>query len=341
MQFHQQNFFHKTIHYIYYTLLCYTLLLIPATADETGYRLGYGLKMGTMPLYLGGYLSVEYEDIDEGTKSVTFDEFSVMLYGETERWNYMVEMEANDIYSEPLNAPDVNESVDFHLHLERLYLDYKQENYTLRVGKFNSLIGLWNRMPINVLRDTTSSPQIVHMLFPHFTTGVNIAYHPMAWGDGVVNVMLQETQDLDAYVSQSVYNNMEINRHYGVGVEMASDMVAYRLNMGTFRRRDDVVRDYLVGAVRYEADRWRLQGEVGTQYGDGGWTIPYVGYLQGTYTIAQGHEVVLRVESYKDSEQNRRDTFGVVGYTWRPLPAVALKGEYQHHHLLFSFSMLF
>lgn len=323
------------------------LLLLTFTYAEDEYRLGYGIRVGDTPLYAGGYVSFEYENINEGRETVKLDELAVMLYGETERFDYMMEMEANDIYSEVLNGPDQNESVNFHLHIERLYMDYKQENYTLRAGKFNSLIGFWNRVPINVLRDTTSNPEIVQYLFPRFTTGVNIAYHLEGWDEDILNIMLQETKDLDAYVNDVFYNNMDINRHYGVGLEIGSGSTVYRFNTGTFRLRDGEVRYYIAGAFSYEESRFRLQGEAGMQFDEDGLTIPYMGYVQGTYRIVDGQEAVVRVESYDDRVRSMHDTFGVMGYIWRPIFPVAIKGEYQIHRqndynkFLFSVSMMF
>ena len=331
---------------IYPVLLFFSLLTF-TYADEEGYRLGHGIRIGNTPLYAGGYFSFEYENIDDGSETVKLDDLSLMIYGETERFDYMMELEANDIYSEVLSGPDQNESVNFHLHIERFYLDYKQENYTLRAGKFNSFIGFWNRVPINVLRDTTSNPEIVQYLFPHFTTGLNIAYHPEWWGESLLNVILQETKDLDAYVNDAFYNNMDIDRHYGLGLEISSGVTAYRLNAGTYRLRDGEVRYYAAGAFSYEGDQFRLQGEAGIQFDEDESTIPYMGYVQGVYRIAQGHEAIIRVESYEDRVRGMHDTFGVFGYTWRPLFPVALKGEYQIHRqslynrLLFSVSMMF
>jgi hypothetical protein len=100
-------------------------------------------------------------------------------------------------------------------------------------------------------------------------------------------------------------------------------------------------------AFRYVQDALRVQGEIGTQRNSDGATIPYMGYLQGLYEVKEGHEVIVRLESYDDNTNGREDTFGLLGYTYRPLYPVALKAEYQKHvlhgedKLLFSVSVLF
>ena len=316
-------------------------------AEDSSYSLGHGIRVGNTPLYAGGYFSLEYENVISGVEEVKLEDLSLMLYGETERYNYMMELESNDLYSEVLNGSDDNESIHFNLHIERFYFDTKYENFTIRVGKFNSLIGLWNRIPINIFRDTTSNPKVVQYLFPRFTSGMNVDYHPQKWNDTILNIMLQKSKDFDAYVNDTTYNNLEINRHYGVGIETRYGGISYNFNVGMFRFLDGQTRYYLESAFSYEDVCFRLQGEIGMQFDKENATIPYIGYLQGVYRIAEEHEVVFRVESYDDKDRGIEETFGVLGYIWRPVYPVSLKGEYQVHQqnsanrLLFSVSMMF
>jgi len=189
-------------------LLCSTL-----TADDEGYKLGHGLQVGTLPLYVGGYFSVEYEDVFDQYRSLRLDDLSIMLYGEQENVSYMAEFEATNVYSEVFG----NEAADVenkHFHIERLYLDYSfNETYTLRVGKYNSLIGIWNRIPINVLRDTSSNPRISTSLFPQYTSGLNISYSTNNSNDLHFDLMMQKTEDMDNWISTEIYNNFETDRH--------------------------------------------------------------------------------------------------------------------------------
>ena len=330
-----------------YGLASIVLMYSTLTADDDGYKLGHGLQVGTLPLYVGGYFSIEYEDVFDQYRSLTLDDLSIMLYGEQENVSYMAEFEATNVYSEVFG----NEAADVenkHFHIERLYLDYSfNETYTLRVGKYNSLVGIWNRIPINVLRDTSSNPRIATTLFPKYTSGLDISYSTNNSSDLHFDLMMQETEDMDNWISKEIYNNFETDRHYGLGVSFSANEVLYHLNAGYFRTVKDHEYYYVSGAFEYHYEELKLQAELGSQFDNDTATMPYIGYIQGLYTIEEKHEAIVRVESYSDKERQTKDTFAVFGYTYRPLYPVAIKGEYQWHslhhedQLLFSFSVLF
>ena len=70
---------------IYRVLLLFSLQTL-IYADDEGYRLEHGIRVGNIPLYAGGYFSFEYENIDDGSETVKFDDFSLMLYGGSQRY---------------------------------------------------------------------------------------------------------------------------------------------------------------------------------------------------------------------------------------------------------------
>ncbi|WP_353662250.1 hypothetical protein [Hydrogenimonas sp. SS33] len=330
-------------------LLSLLLLLLPLAlfAEDSGYELGRGIRLGELPLYAGGYFSFEYEDRSHDGRTLKLDDLSLMLYGESGRFGYLAEMEANDVYREDIGGPEADETVHDHFHIERLYLDYTfNENYTLRGGKFNSPIGLWNLVPINVLRDTTSNPVVTEILFPRFTTGLDLKYSDFLHSRSM-DLMLQATKDMDALVSSEVYNNVDADRHFALGVSGDGDAWGYHLSGGYFRLVGESSYYYLCAAAQYLYGKWKVQGEVGSQFDEAGTTVPYAGYAQALYRIREGHEAIVRVESYDNRRERERDTFGVFAYTYRPRYPVAVKGEYQWHavgkndRFLLSFSMLF
>ena len=219
---------------IQYFLLGMMYLCSSLSAEGQEYKLGHGIQLGTLPLYVGGYFSVEYEDNFDQYRSLRLDDISVMLYGEQGKLSYMAEFEAMNVYSEVFG----NEAADIqneHFHIERLYLDYNfNDTYTLRAGKYNSLVGIWNRIPINVLRDTTSNPRIATTLFPQFTSGLNVAYTANNSSDLNFDLMMQQTEDMDTWISKEIYNNFETDRHYGLGASFSNNDVLYYLNAGYF-----------------------------------------------------------------------------------------------------------
>lgn len=327
----------KRIISILFFFLCPSLY-----AQKPDYELGKGIQLGGLPLYLGGYLSVEYEDTNSNEEILKLDELALILYGEQDHLSYMLELEQEDIYS----SSGYNNSST--LHLERLYLNYGfNENYEITLGKFNSIIGIWNQTPINVLRDTSSNPTITTQLFPKFVSGFEFKYHTFNDHMLTINTMFQKGEDLDRVLNKEIYNNFDIDGHYGAGVSLQQNETVYQLNAGYFELASGESYSYLLGAFKYEQSKYKLQGELGTQFSHGKNTIPYIGYFQGTYTVQEHHEAILRIESYDDRNIKIKDTFAVIGYTYRPYYSVAVKGEYQWHklkeenELLLSISVLF
>lgn len=316
-------------------------------AEKSDYQFGQGLQIGTLPLYIGGYFSVEYKDGRDNTRSLELDELALMLYGEKDNFSYMLELEAEDVYKEVF-GDTVYEERQEGFHLERIYVKYDfNEKYAMTLGKFNSPIGFWNQNPINVLQDTSSKPLVTTLLFPRFTSGLEVEYQSLDNDFLRFTSILQEGEDFDKIFYDEIYNNFEVNRHYGAGVSLENAGVKYKVNVGYFRETTGEDYGYLLAAFQYNQEQYRIQGEFGTQRGDTKEAISFVGYLQGVYEIAEHHEAILRVESFHIEDEEFSDTFAVLGYTYRPYYPVALKAEYQRHTLdeenkfILSFSVLF
>lgn len=316
-------------------------------AEESKYQLGQGIQVGELPLYLGGYFSLDYEHVYGKNRSLKLDELAIMAYGEYNNFSYMIEFEAEDVYNEVF-GDETAEEINEEIHIERLYINYEfNENYALMLGKFNSPIGFWNRIPINVLRDTSSNPSITTLLFPKFTTGADLLYQTENGSEIAIDTIIQGGKDLDHALNNEIYNNFDADSHYGFGFSLQNDAWNYQFNAGTFHLRSDEEYYYLLGAVKYEQNAFRLQGEFGSQFNDEGTIIPYIGYLQGSYMLEENHQAIVRFEAYKDKSTDTKDSFAVIGYTYRPLYPIALKGEYQWHSLreenkmILSISVLF
>jgi hypothetical protein len=316
-------------------------------AEETDYQLGQGIQIDGLPLYLGGYFSTEYEHAYDKKRSLSLDELAVMAYGEYNNFSYLLELEAANIYSEVF-GDETSEESNKEIHIERLYLNYDfNENYGLKLGKFNSPIGFWNRIPINVLRDTSSNPSITELLFPRFTTGADLLYQTENSTQLAVDTIIQGGEDLDNAFNQDVYNNFDVDSHYGLGLSLQKDTWNYQFNIGYFHLTSAEKYYYLLGAAKYEKDEIKLLGALGTQMNEEGTTIPYIGYIQGSYMLKENHQAIVRFETYKDDITDIKDTFTVIGYTYRPLYPIAIKGEYQWHSLheenkmILSISVLF
>lgn len=321
------------------------IFLLSLQADEE-YQLGKGIQVGSLPLYIGGYFSLDYKHTDDIDR-YRVDDLAVLGYGDYEKFSYMAEFEFKEMYVETHQNGVKDSTNSDKLYTERLYVDYNlNENYMFRVGKYNSPIGFWNLLPVNVLRETTSNPMSTSIIFPKFTTGLGSSY--LSYGDGElkVDVMLQHNNDID-----DKYNNYKIDEHYGFGVSYERDDYTLKLNGGYFHNLNNyIVQDnlyYFLLSAKYDAQRYQILSEIGSQKSKNDYTTDYALYIQGLYRFSEQHMGVIRVESYDDNLNATDDDMLILGYTYRPLYPIAIKSEYQFHsqsnqnQFLFSFSVLF
>ena len=326
-------------------LLLLLFLSLILFSDEE-YKLGEGIQVGSLPFYIGGYFSLDYIK-KEGETKYSVDDIAILGYGNYNKFSYMVELEYKELYSYIDRASQTYTEKDSHLYTERLYVDYNHdENYMFRAGKYNSNIGFWNLLPINVLRETTSSPQSTYIIFPKFTTGLDSSYTSYEDGGLKINATLQHNDSID----NDDYNNYEVDKHYGAGLSYEMDELTLKVNAGYFHTDYDINKEdlyYVLVSAKYEADKYQILTEFGSQKTKEEYTTKYAGYIQGAYYFTQQHIGVLRAESYDNKRDNISEEIMVVGYTYRPLYPIALKSEYQFHSkeddnkLLLSLSVLF
>lgn len=309
---------------------------------QSEYELGKGVRVASLPLYVGGYFSLDYKYMDDESR-YRVDDVAVLAYGGYDKFSYMAELEFKELYVESEHESKENT----HLYVERLYLDYNlNESTLLRMGKYNSPIGFWNMLPINVLRETSSSPMSTYLVFPKFTTGVNGSYTSYSEGELKIDLMLQYNEDID-----DDYNNYELDEHYGFGISYEKDEYAFKLNGGSFHNISDDVEPlnlyYALVSLKYEDEKYQLLSELGSQKSSSMVTTKYAGYIQCLYRFTEQHIGILRLESYDDMVHDVNDKMAIVGYTYRPSYPIAIKSEYQFHSLeeenqfLFSISVLF
>lgn len=314
---------------------------------KSNYELGEGLQVDDLPAYVGGYVSTQYKYKNK-TDDYSIDDLAFMSYGNYKKLSYMTEFEFRNLYTK---HKDENSSVinyDKKLYAERVYVDYAvNDNYAVRLGKFNSPVGFWNLLPINVLQETISSPYSTQLIFPEFTSGLDLSYKSFHKGELKIDTILQNNTSLD-----NKYNNYDITQHYGIGISYERNAYALKFNGGYFRKTENknfLGKDieYALISGKYETDKFQILTEIGTQKSSVCYTTPYALYLQGAYHFTQKHTGVLRFESFEDELNKQYDSIGIIGYTYRPLYPVALKAEYQLHSLkdtnqvLLSFSVIF
>ncbi|MCX6075467.1 MAG: hypothetical protein NTW78_01120 [Campylobacterales bacterium] len=323
------------------------LALVLSLYAEEEYQLGEGIQVASLPFFVGGYVSSDYRNMNNENR-YRLDDIAVIGYGSYDKFSYMAEVEYKGFYTETYkdDAKDVNKNN--RLNTERIYLDYNyNESYMFRVGKYNSPIGFWNLLPVNVLRDTSSNPITSEIIFPKFTTGAGATYSSYNEAELKVNLMLQNNEDID-----NNYNNYKIDKHYGIGLLYGKDDYAIKINGGHFNRLDSSLATpdelyYFLLSGKYDRDKYQFQSEIGSQKSKREFTTNYAAYIQGLYRFTEQHIGILRFESYDDKLNNKKDDIAIVAHTYRPIYPVAIKSEYQFHSLhlenqfLFSLSVMF
>jgi len=323
------------------------IILSPMLLFSSDYRLGEGIQIADSPFFAGGYFSADYADDFNGSRAFTFEDIAFMLYAQKGSWSFMSEVEMNDVY---YNQFEINEDTNssFEVHAERVYIRYEPSD-TLRItaGKFNTPVGFWNLMPINVLRDTTSNPRVTRTIFPRFTTGLDLDF--TIGNHHKLTLLLQATPDLDTlFHTDNPYNNFNIDRHITLGYTYPLEDFTFKVNGGYFRERD-TIESWYYGylALRYEHTKWKVMGEYGYRQNRQGGEVINSGYLQGVYGLNIQHQLITRVEHVDDEWLNDDRSFWLAGYTYRPFASMALKAEYQRdfnaewQKSIFSFSVLF
>lgn len=330
------------------------MLLLLSTSSLLGaeYELGEGYRVGQTPIYVGGYFSVDASNYTKQKKShARIDDIAFLSYGSYDKLSYMAEFEFKKFYTKYWMDERTYSKKNTKLYAERLYLDYAfNENILLRGGKYNSNVGYWNLTPINVLRDTTSSPQTAQIIFPKYTTGADLSYHLFTEDELVFNLTLQENNSLD-----EEYNNFSINKHIGGGFEYIHDDLSMKIDFGYFHNKDQTQKYvdnlYAYGSFLYDNDTFKLMGAVARRVDEKfNALVGFSGYLQGVYEVAQKHYPVVRIEYFDKKEATdgiMKESSMTIGYTYRPLYPVAFKVEYQLHSkhkenkFLTSFAVMF
>lgn len=320
------------------------LITLAIALHAQPYTLGNGLHIDPM-FNIGGYFSSEFQS-KNSEESLTFDDVAVMAYGDINpMFSYLAEFEAVGFYHKNLSTGEENGNQKFHA--ERFYADlWLADAYNFRLGKMLTPIGYWNMEPINVLRDTTSSPLYSMLLFPKFLTGVDLnGYIPNV--DNVhYHLFAQNNHDLD-----EEYINIPNTHFYGFSAEkeLTNDF-SFGGSVGEYITLTNQRTRFIQANTKFDNEQWQMMGEMifaKNHFADNDHSSTLSGYAQGMYRYTQEHAFIGRYEYYNDHHTNYVDNIAVVGYSYRPWYPVSLKGEYQWHSLrdentfLFSLSVLF
>ncbi|MCF6201504.1 MAG: hypothetical protein L3J42_05220, partial [Hydrogenimonas sp.] len=138
----------------------------------------------------------------------------------------------------------------------------------------------------------------------------------------------------------------QADRH--LAASMSIDTPAGELKAGTGWFKEESGRESLYTTLALKKDSksfsFLTEGAVSKQSYEGG--VLYDIYAQGVWHLVSKHDLIARVEKYKDVSEVESNTILVLGYTYRPKYYMALKGEVDMFKKgspiwLISFSMMF
>ena len=339
------SFLHMTLRRYIVSIITLTMLHAgPTAAEEAQYQLGRGLKVND-GLIVGGYFSTEYANGDD-EESFVIDDLAILVYGTlASNFTYLAELESKDFYK--IDFENDTEESNTDPFVERLYGDYKHsDQFSIRFGKQITPIGYWNLQPINVLRDTTSSPMLSKRMFPKFLSGLDVyGYTPFS-ESLTYHLYMQATEDLD---TERI--NIDADSHYGISLEKYLPG-GWQLggSLGVFTEKDDSRTHYIQLNSKLDLYRYTLLAEAIFNYKDpdgGNSEESEAFYIQGEYRIHSKHALIARIEYFNDDAEKPKERIGILGYSYRPVYPVSFKIEYQWHadtnsnRMLSSFSVLF
>lgn len=320
-------------------------ILLAVSSQAESYALGSGYQVDPM-LNVGGYFSSQFKVQGSQKSIIAPDDIAIIAYGDINPMlSYLAELEAAAVYYK--NFSNGDETTNLKFHIERLYGDlWLSDAYNIRFGKQITPIGYWNKEPINVLRDTTSSPLYSLLLFPRFLTGIDINGYIPGIEATHYHLFGQNNRDLDQQ-----YINIPNTHFFGFSAEKefsedwngGGSIGEYIPSIGAQRTR------YVQANAKYDDSLWQIMAEglvAKSEYQNRS-DYAVSGYVQGMYRYTPEHGFVGRVEHFKDHQTHYEDNIAVLGYSYRPMYPVSLKGEYQWHsqnnenRALFSFSVLF
>ncbi len=309
--------------------LCFSTTLW--SSEETT----YGWDMPNTPLNIGGYLDMTYNEARK--EKFLFDDIAIILSANSGRFDLLGELE---FYNISLDGKS-NDSSDVDMIAERLELTYAlTDDSSLKIGRFNSDIGYWNKAPILILEDTTTKPHLLGKLFPRATTGLH--YEQNLNQTYSFSFSFQDNADLahkDGIES--------ITKHNALACKAEYDEFSLRFATGTFENSNNFKATYIGIASQYETDDFNIQAEFFKQHSNNINKKPYSGYLQSTWYVKKHQGIVVRAETYKDNALSIDEEIYLLGYFYRPKTNMVLKGEYVKHselplnYFVYSLSVLF
>ena len=310
--------------------------------DHNPYQLGQGLRFPDQGLDIGGYLSLQFEDLKRQQAVLSVHDLSLFVnkhFGT--RWNVFTEMEIGDT----LKVTDdggISHNPDFDI--ERLYADYRVNSaVTFRVGKFLTPVGRWNMIHADPLVWTVSRPLTTTAAFARHATGIMVyGSVPAAGNDLDYWVFADDTGQFDplrrrepAFDVAGSTIDLSNNFYRALGGRVLYHFAQDHAGMGSsylhFEMKDRRDEKNLYGVDFYWNTRLvNLSGEAVYRITSGS-SRPDErgGFIQTVIPMSYHLYLVGRYEHYYAKVVNASSNINTLGITYRPRPPLSVKLEYR------------
>ncbi len=323
-------------------LLLYTF----SYGEDLFYQFGRGLNVDNH-LWLGSYVSLNYWK--KGDKSeVKFDDIALLSKIFFGKFSLFSEFEAKDIYVS--SSKNKNKYWDINFEIERIFFNYHHnEFFNIKVGRFLTPLGIWNKIHIDALKWTVSDPLVSTSFFPMFTTGINVNGYISTKRRLRYELFLQKNKSIN-----SSYNNLRTDNIIGLQIEKLLDInKKYGINIGSFEEKNiqekyrflglygktKITSVYLSSEIYYANEKSK-QSIKHKEHGK----ITY--YLQLVKKIFKKTYFIFRKDGLYDSSDKHRVDIWTFTLNFRPRFNISFKLEYQLYervsdYIRFSSALLF
>lgn len=300
-----------------------------ANASPSPYELGQGLRLGDSGFTLGGYSSLQVQNLEDADTQLSLSHLSMFVWWDDgSRLKFFSELDSQDLL-----AADTQSEDDDHRYLaiERLYFDYAyNDSITLRVGKFLTPIGRWNQIHADPLVWTTSRPLITANFFPDHASGAMALGNIDLFGlDADYMLYTSIGTDVRPDPAENPFNeavggrlNIPVNQDLQLGLSLAS----FDLKSTQEIHERLIGTDFIWSSHGYEvsAEAAYRFSSLGSGYDGKG------GFLQAVAPLWDKLFAVGRIETINDPNFSQSTRLYVVGLNYRESRALSVKLEFIH-----------
>jgi hypothetical protein len=311
-----------------------SLFQIESPIGPIDYVAGRGLRLGRTGLHVGGFTTLEIDKLDGESGELALDSLNFLIsWDPVPFFHAFADIELDDLLSYEMRTGETfsNPKVNF----ERLYADLSRDDaLNLRIGKFQTPVGLWNLVPAEPFTWTANEPVLVETAFDEHQTGGAVfgSSYPASntlryWVYGQFMGPLDPSEDPPPadHSAGGRLQYADAFDQWGIG---SSFLASER--SGSWNYLGGLDAFWQIGPLELQAEWAISRGDVrGLKL----WGV----YVQGVYHL--GHHVDLlrslhvvgRYEHFDPMEGQGAgaSNLGNVGLAWLPVRFLVLKAGYQ------------